>query len=73
MIAAPLGLSQNPTLHRVPKSYAAAVSGIINPSRDPIKHEKTETETGTHNLHNSNLLLRSLVTFTNHIHVSLPS
>jgi len=26
-----------------------------------------------HNSHNSNLLLRSLVTFTNHIHVSLPS
>jgi len=59
--------------YRVPKSYAAAVSGTINPSRDPMKHEKTETETGTHNSHNSNLLLRSLVTFTNHIHVSLPS
>ena len=40
-----------------------------------MKHEETatETETGTHNSHNSNLLLRSLVTFTNHIHVSLPS
>ena len=33
--------------YRVPKSYAAAVSGIINPSRDPMKHEETETETGT--------------------------
>ena len=64
--------------YRVPKSYAAAVSGAINPSpinpsRDPMKHEETETETGTHNSHNSNLLLRSLVTFTNHIHVSFPS
>ena len=38
-----------------------------------MKHEETETETGTHNSHNSNLLLRSLVTFTNHIHVSFPS
>jgi len=62
--------------YRVPKSYAAAVSGAIsNPSRDPRKHEETETETetGTHNSHNSDLLLRLLVTFTNHIHVSLPS
>jgi hypothetical protein len=59
--------------YRVPKSYAAVVSGAINPSRDPMKHEETETETGTHNSHNSNLLLRSLVTFTNHIHVSFPS
>jgi len=59
--------------YRVPKSYAAVVSSTINPSRDPMKHEETETETSTHNSHNSNLLLRSLVTFTNHIHVSLPS
>jgi hypothetical protein len=59
--------------YRVPKSYAAVVSGAINPSRDPMKHEETETEIGTHNSHNSNLLLRSLVTFTNHIHVSFPS
>jgi hypothetical protein len=58
--------------YRVPKSYAAAVSGAVNipPRREPMKHEETETETGTHN---SNLLLRLLVTFTNHIHVSLPS
>jgi hypothetical protein len=42
--------------YRVPKSYAAAVSGVINPSSDPMKHEETvtETETGTHNSHNSN-------------------
>jgi hypothetical protein len=59
--------------YRVPKSYAAVVSGAINPSRDPMKYEETETEIGTHNSHNSNLLLRSLVTFTNHIHVSFPS
>ena len=61
--------------YRVPKSYAAAVGDAINPSHDPMKHEETatETETGTHNSHNSNLLLRSLVTFTNHIHVSFPS
>ena len=59
--------------YRVPKSYAAAVSGVINPSHDPMKHEETETETGIHNSHNSNLLLSLLVTFTNHIHVSLPS
>jgi hypothetical protein len=60
--------------YRVPKTYAAAVSGGINipPRREPepIKHEENETENGTHN---SNLLLRLLVTFTNHIHVSLSS
>ena len=56
--------------YRVPKSYAAAVNGGINipPRHKPIKHKETETETGTHN---SNLLLRLLVTFSNHIHISL--
>ena len=44
-----LALPSQPSLkrYRVPKSYAAAVSGVINPSRDPMKHEETETETGT--------------------------
>ena len=55
--------------YRVPKSYASG-SISIPPCRKPIKHEKTETETGTYN---SNLLLRLLVTFTNHIRVSLLS
>ena len=50
------------------KRYRVSVN--IPPRREPMKHEETETETGTHN---SNLLLRLLVTFTNHIHVSLPS
>ena len=44
-----LALPSQPSLkrYRVPKSYAVAVSGVINPSRDPMKHEETETETGT--------------------------
>src|SRR6185437_3604966 len=44
-----LALPSQPLLkrYRVPKSYATAVSGVINPSRDPMKHEETETETGT--------------------------
>ena len=44
-----LALPSQPSLKRywVPKSYAAAVSGVINPSRDPMKHEETETETDT--------------------------
>jgi hypothetical protein len=65
-------LSEMMKRYRVPKSYAAAVSGSTNisPRREPIKHEESETETGTYN---SNLLLRLLVIFTNRIHVSLLS
>ena len=48
--------------YRVPKSYAAVVSGHKS------KEEEMETEAG---MHISNLLCHLLVTFINYIYISL--